>query len=50
MQRKQLIPIAEVLDDSLQLSIDGLSQRCAVQHYVIVEMVPELARLVESVA
>ena len=39
MKRKQLIPMAEVLDDSLQLSIDELSQRCAVQHYVIVEMV-----------
>ncbi|MEH6575955.1 MAG: chaperone modulator CbpM [Amphritea sp.] len=39
MKRKQLVPVGELLDDSLELSISELSERCAVQHQVIIDMV-----------
>ncbi|MGM0593703.1 MAG: chaperone modulator CbpM [Pseudomonadota bacterium] len=41
MSEKQMIPLGELLDESLELSLNDLARRCAVHTEMVVEMVYE---------
>lgn len=41
MSEKQMIPLGELLDESLELSLSDLARRCAVRTDVVVELVYE---------
>lgn len=41
MSEKRLIPIGEILDETIELSLSDLAQRCACETHLIIEMVEE---------
>jgi len=41
MSEKRLIPVAEILDETIELSLNELAQRCAVETRIVIEMVEE---------
>ena len=41
MSDKTLIPVAEIIDETIELSLDDLAQRCSVKTELIVAMVYE---------
>lgn len=41
MSEKRLIPVAEIIDETIELSLNELAQRCAVETHIIIEMVEE---------
>lgn len=41
MSEKRLIPVAEVLDETIALTLNDMAKRCAVETHIIIEMVEE---------
>lgn len=41
MSGKRMIPIGELLDESIELSLSDMAQRCACETHIILQMVEE---------
>lgn len=41
MSEKRLIPAAEILDESIKLTLGDLARRCEVEVHIVIEMVEE---------
>lgn len=41
MPNRDMIPLGEIIDDNIHLSLDELAQRCAIQVEVVIAMVHE---------
>jgi len=41
MNEKRLIPIGEILDESIEMNLHDLAQRCEVETHIVIEMVEE---------
>jgi chaperone modulatory protein CbpM len=41
MNEKRLIPIGEILDETIELTLNDMAQRCAVETRIVIEMVEE---------
>ncbi len=41
MSEKRLVPIAEFLDETIELTLSDLVQRCEVETHIVIEMVEE---------
>jgi chaperone modulatory protein CbpM len=41
MSEKRLVPVAEILDETIELTLSDMAQRCACETRLIIEMVEE---------